>query len=465
MQLTLEQVCSWTDARPLGAPAQQDAVVTGHSIDSRTIAPGELFFAIHGERMNGHDFVADALASGAVAAVVAHKEVGRYTGPAMQGRLLVVEDTLHALQSLAHDVRRHWGKRLVAVTGSAGKTTTKEAIAHVLGTQFQVLKSQGNLNNGYGLPLQLLRLQPGHEVAVVELGMSHSGEIAALAKIASPDWGVVTNVSMVHSENFPDGLAGIARAKYELIEALPQHGMAFLNCDDAYVSQFGRDFSGTAMYFGMGHCADLRAENIQSLGALGTRFRVAAGGEQAEITLQLLGKHNVSNVLPAIAVGMAAGAPLQDCVSALATLTPAEKRGQLLHFRGATLLNDCYNSNPQALDAMVDVLCGIPAKRRIVVAGEMLELGPEAPQLHAACGRRMAACGVQLVLGVRGQAASIVAGARAAGAEALFLDSPEEASAWLQKNLRAEDVVLLKASRGVRLERALDALQDAAGPA
>jgi UDP-N-acetylmuramoyl-tripeptide--D-alanyl-D-alanine ligase len=461
MQLTLEQVCHWTNAKALGPGAQPGAAVSGCSIDSRTIAPGELFFAIHGERLNGHDFVAAALAAGAVAAVVAHREAGRYTDPAMQGRLLVVEDTLLALQSLAHAVRRYWGKRLVAVTGSAGKTTTKEAIAHVLGTQFSVLKSQGNLNNGYGLPLQLLRLQPEHEIAVVELGMSHSGEIAALAKIAAPDWGVVTNVSRVHSENFPDGLAGIARAKYELIAALPQHGLAFLNCDDAYVSQFGRDFSGTAMYFGTGHCADLRAENIQSLGAMGMRFRAVIGREQAEITLQLLGKHNVSNVLPAIAVGMATGVPLERCAVALAELTPSEKRGQLLNFRGAILLNDCYNSNPQALDAMVDVLCGIPAKRRIVVAGEMLELGPEAPQLHASCGRRMAECGVQMVLGVRGHAASIVAGARAGGAEAIFMETPEDAGAWLLENLRVEDAVLMKASRGVRLERALDALQDA----
>ncbi|HEX4020857.1 MAG TPA: UDP-N-acetylmuramoyl-tripeptide--D-alanyl-D-alanine ligase [Acidobacteriaceae bacterium] len=457
MQLTLEQVRYWMDAEFPGGPAHA-AVATGYSIDSRTISAGDLFFAIHGEQLNGHDYVLAALAGGAVAAVVARSEIDRYADPNVQDRLLVVDDTLHALQALAHAVRRHWGKRLIAITGSAGKTTTKEAIAAVLSLQYQVLKSHGNLNNGYGLPLQLLRLQPEHEVAVVELGMSHVGEIAALAKIAAPDWGVVTNVGVAHAENFPDGQTGIARAKYELIAALPRHGMAFLNCDDAYVSQFGRDFPGTAIYFGVGSCADLQAKEIQALGALGTRFQVAAGEHHADVTLQLLGKHNVMNVLPAIAIGMASGISLEACASALASLTAPEKRGQIVKFRGAMLLNDCYNCNPAALDAMVDVLRSIPAKRHIVVAGEMLELGPSAAQLHAACGRSMGERGVQIVIGVRGNAESLVAGARAAGSEALFLNTPEEAGTWLKENLQPEDVVLLKASRGVRLERALASL-------
>ena len=459
MQLTLEQARHWMDAEFPHSAAQHAAVATGYSIDSRTIADGDLFFAIHGERLNGHDYVAAALANGAIGAVVARAEVGRYTDPATRDRLLVVEDTLHALQALAHAVRRHWGKRVIAITGSAGKTTTKEAIAQVLSTRYPILKSHGNLNNAYGLPLQLLKLQPEHEIAVMELGMSHSGEIAALTKIAAPDWGVVTNVGVAHVENFPDGQAGIARAKYELVAALPGPGMAFLNCDDAYVSQFGRDFSGTVVYFGTGSCADPRAEKLQPWGALGIKFHVVAGEEQAEVVLQLLGKHNVLNVLPAIAVGLASGISLEKCVSALESLTPPDKRGQILTFHDAILLNDCYNSNPEALHAMVDVLCSIPAKRHIVVAGEMLELGPHAAQLHENCGRYMAEQGVHMVVGVRGNAESLVAGARSAGCEALFLNTPEEAGAWLQENLQPEDVVLLKASRGVRLERALKVLK------
>jgi len=461
MQRTLEQVRFWMDAEFSGDPAQAAAAVKGYSIDSRTIAAGDLFFAIHGERLNGHDYVDAALSAGAVAAVVARQELPRYTEQSLRNRLLVVEDTLRALQSLAHDMRRHWGKRLIAITGSAGKTTTKEAIAQVLGARYHVRKSQGNLNNGYGLPLQLLRLQAEDEVAVMEMGMSQIGEIAALAKIAAPDWGVVTNVGVAHAENFPDGQAGIAHAKYELIAALPRQGRAFLNCDDAYVSQFGRDFSGTAVYFGTGVCADIRAEKIYPLGTAGTRFHVVAGEQQAEVTLQLLGKHNVLNVLPALAIGMACEIPLETCADALAALMPPDKRGQMETYAGAVLLNDCYNSNPAALNAMVETLCNIPAKRHIVVAGEMLELGPEAERLHEDCGRLMAQRGVQLVVGVRGHAASLVAGARAAGGDALFLNTPEEAGAWLRENLRAEDAVLLKASRGVRLERALESLRSA----
>src|ERR1700761_9170373 len=240
--------------------------------------------------------------------------------------LLVVEDPLISLQHLAAAVRRHWGKRVIAVTGSAGKTTTKEAIAAVLSEQFNVLKSQGNLNNGYGLPLQLLKLQPNHEIAVIEMGMSSAGEIAALARIASPEWGVVTNVGNAHAEFFPDGIAGVARAKYELIQSLPEHGTAFLNCDDHYVSQFGRDFTGRTIYFGRGPCADPRAESTESLGAEGLRVHVRAGESRISFHLHLLGEHNVSNAVAAIAVGIAAGIPLETCCAALAELQPDEKR-------------------------------------------------------------------------------------------------------------------------------------------
>src|ERR1039458_4232549 len=208
-------------------------VVSGYSIDSRTVAPGELFFAVRGERLDGHDFVDAALKRGAVAAVVSRALVASLPDAALAVPLLIAEDPLLALQALAAHVRRQWGHRVVAITGSAGKTTTKEAIAATLATKFRVLKSQGNLNNAFGLPLQLLRLEPEHEIAVVEMGMNHSGEIAALARIATPDWGVVTNVGTAHIENFAEGQAGIARSKFELIAALPSNGIAFLNCDDA----------------------------------------------------------------------------------------------------------------------------------------------------------------------------------------------------------------------------------------
>ena len=217
----------------------------------------------------------------------------RYSSVAVRKRLLLVDDPLAAMQRLASSVRRHWGKRVIGITGSAGKTTTKEAIAQVLESRFKVHKSHGNLNNHFGLPLQLLRLQPEHEVAILEMGMSHAGEIAALCKIAAPDWGVVTNVGTAHAENFSDGQAGIARAKYELIASLPRLGTAILNSDDKYVRQFGRDFAGKTIYFGTEKLADPRVVSITPMGAEGTRFTVCADGHSGEVKLQLMGEHNV----------------------------------------------------------------------------------------------------------------------------------------------------------------------------
>lgn len=456
MKLTLTQIARWIAAEPLTGG---DAVsATGYSIDSRTLQPGDLFFAVRGERFDGHEFVGKALESGACAAVVARASAQQLPN---HEKLLVVDDPLMALQRLAASVRRQWGKRVVGITGSAGKTTTKEAVAAVLAARFSVLRSQGNLNNHFGVPLQLLKLQPEHEVAVIEMGMSAAGEIAALCRIAAPDWGVVTNVGHAHAEFFFDGVAGIARAKYELVAALPRHGVAFLNCDDPYVSQFGRGFEGNAVYFGRGPCADPRVDVVEPLGAEGIRMQVRAGAEKAELVLRLPGEHNASNALAAIAVGIQAGIPLAACCEALAALRPDEKRGQVVQFRGATIINDSYNSNPEALKSMIATLKATQAQRRILVAGEMLELGAEAAALHAACGKAAAQAGIEVVIGVRGNAQHIVETAQGGGAEARFVETPEEAGAWLRDNLREGDAVLLKASRGVRLERALTVLTGA----
>jgi UDP-N-acetylmuramoyl-tripeptide--D-alanyl-D-alanine ligase len=364
---------------------------------------------------------------------------------------------------LAHAVRRSWGKRVIGITGSAGKTTTKDAVAQVLGAQFRVLKSQGNLNNGYGLPLQLLRLEPEHDVAVIEMGMNHAGEIAALAKIAEPNWAVVTNVAPVHLEHFADGIEGIARAKYELVEALPPDGLAILNGDDEYVTRFGRGLGGRTVIYGTSERADVRALQTAEVGADGVIFTVTANGERASVQLHMLGRHNVHNALAATAVGLRSGIPLAECAAALSELRAGDKRGEITEWHGATVINDSYNSNPRALDAMVDALLAMPAGnggRHIVVAGEMLELGPGGEALHRACGERMAARGVEIVLGVRGLAESIVGGARERGVRAEFVATPELAGEWLRANLRQGDVVLLKASRGVKLERALASLTD-----
>lgn len=459
MRLSLAQIASWCGAE-LHCESSDHLAATGYSIDSRTLQPGDLFFAVKGEHFDGHDFVTSALNKGAIAAVVSRAWLLANAEPAKRP-LLIVDDTLAALQHLATAVRKHWAKRVIGITGSAGKTTTKEAVAKVLSARFNALKSQGNLNNGYGLPLQLLKLEAAHEVAVIEMGMSAAGEITTLARIAAPDWGVVTNVGNAHAEFFPNGIAGIARAKYELVASLPAHGVAFLNCDDAYVSQFGRDFRGKAIYFGRGPCADPRAEAIESLGADGLRIQVRAGEERATLHLHLLGEHNVSNALAAIAAGLEAGIPLETCCLALSELLPEDKRGQVLTVVGTTIINDCYNSNPEALKAMIGTLAAMPVcenGRRILIAGEMLELGTESIALHSDCGKAAAQAGINIVLGVRGHASHLVNASRNATTEALYFDTPEAAGEWLRQNLRTGDVVLLKGSRGVRLERALDVL-------
>jgi UDP-N-acetylmuramoyl-tripeptide--D-alanyl-D-alanine ligase len=266
---------------------------------------------------------------------------------------------------------------------------------------------------------------------------------------------VVSNVGPVHLEFFPDGLAGIARAKYELIEALPRDGVAVLNFDDPYVVTFGEGLPARAVFYGMGEGAEVRAVHVTEVGAEGVVFTVEAKGERASVQLKMLGRHNVPNALAAIATGLRSGMGLDECAAAVGEMRAGDKRGEVLEWRGAALINDCYNSNPTALNAMVDALMAIPGERHVVVAGEMLELGPEATALHSECGWRMAERGVDFVLGVRGEAAAMVAAAKERGVEGLFVTSPEEAGEWLVANVRPGDVVLLKASRGVRLERAL----------
>ena len=459
MKLTLGKIAEFISAA--GDFPLQD-IAEGYSIDSRTISAGQLFFAVKGERFDGHEFVQQALEKGAVGAVVRNDHVSdnhvskdQLSGYSNPHRLLAVEDTLVALQTLATGVRKLWGKPLIGVTGSAGKTTTKDAIAHVLSSRFRVLKSEGNFNNHFGLPLMLLKLEPEYDIAVIEMGMSHAGEIRALAKIAQPVIGVVTNVAPVHLEFF-DSLAGIARAKYELVESLPANGTAILNADDEYVSQFGRESKGKVVMYGTRFGADVRAENIRSNGSSGTEFDVVSGSVREHAKLPLVGEHNVLNALAAVAVGLERGMKPSEAVQALSTLTASEKRGQVLQLGNITVINDCYNSNPKALKAMVDTLAEMAGKRRIVVAGEMLELGPAGEEMHREAGCHIAEKKIDVLLGVRGLAHAAVETAKQEGIRAEFVASAEEAGEWLAREARDGDVVLLKASRGVKLEKALE---------
>ncbi len=461
MKLTLGQIADWIHAEGV---FDTSAAAVGYSIDSRTIGAGELFFAVRGERMDGHDYVETALKDGAVAAVVSQ----RWLAPVGvdEARLLRVPDddeacVLYAMQTLAHQVRKQWGKRVIGVTGSAGKTTTKECIAAVLGCQFSVLKTEGNFNNHFGVPLTLLRLEPEHDVAVIEMGMNHAGEIAALAKIAEPDWGVVSNVGNAHVEFFADGIEGVARAKRELVEALPKDGLAFLNGDDARVRAFGAGLGERAVLYGTSEGCEVRAVDVEDMGLNGSEFKLAFKQSVAGTlhVLRLSGRHNVLNALAAYAVGSRMGVDILDAMSVLESMRPTEKRGNMLAWHGAEIVNDTYNSNPSALVSMIEALSKTEAKRRILVAGEMLELGPEGAKLHRECGWAAAKAGLDVVIGVRGLAMEMVAAATAGGIVAEFVETPELAGEWLRQNLREGDVALLKGSRGVRLERALESLK------
>jgi UDP-N-acetylmuramoyl-tripeptide--D-alanyl-D-alanine ligase len=452
MKLPLWRIAEFVGSR---GECDQEAVAMGYSIDSRTLNAGDLFIAIAGERFDGHNYVQAALEKGAVGAIV--EEGKKVAGNPL--RLLQVEDSLKALQLLGAAARRLWGKPLLAVTGSAGKTTTKEILAHILATRFRVMKSSGNLNNHIGLPLQLLKLETEHDLGVVEMGMNHAGEIRALGELAHHDLAVVTTVAPVHLEFF-GSLAEIARAKYEIIETLHPGGVAVLNADDDYVCQFGRDFKGKVVTFGIKRSADVSARKVKLNGAEGSTFELVVGSVGEPVTFPLVGEHNIYNALAAATAAMERGISPSQAAAALSSIAPPDKRGQVLHLHGATIINDCYNSNPRALEAMIDMLASMKAERRILVVGEMLELGPTAEALHRECGKHAAGKKIDMVIGVRGMARAVAEAACGYGTQAQFVETPEQAGEWLARNLRSGDAVLLKASRGVKLERALDMLQE-----
>lgn len=451
----------------LGATAPRtDRIADGVSIDSRTLRPGELFFAVRGRRLDGHQFVREALERGAAGAVV---EAGSRETPGggPSGPLIAVEDTTAALQRLARAVRRRWGRPLVAITGSTGKTTTKEMMAAVLGRSFHVLKSPGNLNNEYGVPLTLHSLEPEHELAVLELAMSAPGEIAALTRVAEPNLGVVTNVAPVHLQFF-DSIEGIARAKRELVEGLPPGSTAVLNSDDPRVRAFGEGFSGTVVTFGFEESADFRASGLEILSDAGMRFRVKGPKLEAEFRMPLPGRHNVWNALAAIAVGVQFKVPVEEIKKALRDFKTLQQRCEILTLpSGVTVINDSYNSNPAAMEAMLETLGAWPgARRRIVVAGEMLELGPSAAEFHREVGRKCVQSDVEWLLAVRGDARFLLEGARQAGlpeAHGHYFETPEEAAEFLRGRLESGDVVLVKGSRAVGLEKVIQLLRPMRG--
>ncbi|HXP79933.1 MAG TPA: UDP-N-acetylmuramoyl-tripeptide--D-alanyl-D-alanine ligase, partial [Verrucomicrobiae bacterium] len=365
---------------------------------------------------------------------------------------------------LAQAVRTRWGRRLAAVTGSAGKTTTKEILAALLAARFRVLKSEGNLNNEYGLPLQLLRLEEADEAAVVELGMSHAGELKRLAEIARPDVGVVTRVAPVHLEFFAS-VEEIALAKRELIEGLVgRDSVAVLNADDPLVARFEQVAPGSVVTFGIAERADFRAENIQDRGLNGSEFDFLGPQGRARLSLPLAGRHNISNALAALAGANVWGVGAAEAREVFPKLEATGMRGRVLQYdAGFTVINDCYNSNPVALAAMVELLTSTPASgRHLLAAGEMLELGPSSAELHREAGRAAAATGkLSWIIGVQGDAENFVRGAVEAGhpaGQSKFFASSAEAGAFVGNLIERGDILLVKGSRGVKMERIVEAL-------
>ncbi|HEY1949049.1 MAG TPA: UDP-N-acetylmuramoyl-tripeptide--D-alanyl-D-alanine ligase [Bryobacteraceae bacterium] len=444
MQFSLAQVREATEGRLLDACP--DSYARGYGIDSRTVNPGDLFFAIQGAT-DGHRFCSAAIERGAIACVVSNETI---TGPR-----LIVPDTLTALHRTAYTARELWNRPVVAVTGSAGKTSTKDIIAEFLGVHLRVSKTIGNFNNHLGLPLTLLRIPEDAEVAVVELGMNHSGEIRLLTSLAAPQFGVVTNVGFAHVEFF-DSIEGVAAAKRELIEGLAPGGTAILNADDERVLRFREIHSGPVVTYGFSPHADIRAADV-NIHPGGVEFSVNG----VPFRSSLSGRHGISNILAGLAVAGLFQIGLPELVETVAQLLPGNMRGERSVWQGITLLNDSYNSNPEAARNMLDILCAEPAKRKIAVLGEMLELGRMTEQLHRELGAYAARAGVDILIGVQGAAEFLVEEANACGLAdyaVFFFPESEQAGAFLRTFAKPGDAILFKGSRGAHLELALHKL-------
>lgn len=433
---------------------------SGAAIDSRKVAGGEVFFALPGERTDGHRFVGDAFARGAAAAIVQE----RIELPEAFAHRVVIEvaDSFRALHDLARHVRAKTPERLVGITGSAGKTTTKELAAAMLAARFRVARTPGNLNNLYGFPLSLLNVPDDAQWMVAEMGMSTAGELAQLSLLGRPNIAVFTVVRPVHLEFF-GSLAAIADAKAELLTGLAPDGLVVANADDPEVARIARRHGqARTVWYGVESAnAEVCATGVAPApgGAVGSRFRLEAGGESVDVALPLHGLYNVGNCLAAAACAWAVGVPLGEIAVAVAGARPAAMRG-VVHrlLDGITLIDDSYNSNPDAVARALEGAAPLAAQRRVAVLGDMLELGPEAPRFHREAGERAARAGFALVAGVGELARELAEGARGAGAEARWFPDAAAAAEWLESEAREGDLVLVKGSRGVGLEKVVERL-------
>ena len=445
-----------------GNPAHR---VERWSIDTRSLQPGDLFVAIRGDRFDGHAFVAAALAAGAAGAVVTAAPVLPEAGKGGPAPLLIeVADTTRALQDGAREMRRRAGAKVVAITGSAGKTTTKELAAAFLAAKYSVFRNKGNLNNHIGLPLSLLELRTRPDVAVVELGMNHAGEIRTLIGIAEPDVRVWTNVGDAHLGFFASADA-IADAKGEILDQARPGDLLIANADDERIAARIRDFAGRTVTFGLSAAAQVRGSDVEHLGLDGMAATVTTPRGEMRMRTPLLGTGNLLNLLAAAAVAIELGVPLPAIADRAASMAPAPHRGELLRLPGGiTLIDDSYNSSPAALKRSLETVhAATGSARKIAVLGEMLELGAHAERLHQECGRAAADAGLSLLIAVGGDGAQWLAdSARRAGmaeSAVLYVPTSNDASEIALRKVRPGDLILVKGSRGIRTDLVVDRLK------
>ncbi len=435
------------------------------SIDTRTLLPGDFFVAIRGERHDGHMFVADALARGALGAMVDEAPAAPLAGAGRPAPLIVqVADTVRAMQDVARDVRRRSGAQVVAITGSAGKTTTKEAAAEFLAVRYRVFRNRGNLNNHIGLPLSLLELRTRPQVAVVELGMNHTGEIRALVGIAEPDLRVWTNVGDAHL-GFFSSADEMADAKAEILELAKPTDVLIANANDSRIRARAGRFRGRSVTFGIDVPCDVQATRVEHRGLEGTAAHLKTPAGERELVTPLLGLGNLANVLAATAVALQFDVPIDDIVGRAAALRAAPHRGELVRLPGGvTLVDDSYNSSPAALKrALETIASSTGSARKVAVLGEMLELGAHTSALHEECGRAAAAAGIDLLIAVGGTgAASLARAAAEAGlpaASVVYVHTKQEAAEAALQRVRPGDLVLVKGSRGIGTDLVVDRLK------
>jgi len=456
------------------------AVITEAAIDSRQVIPGSLFVCIPGEQVDGHNFIGEAFRRGASFALI-QKDIdasfrtldlrgGPSTLPSVAGSTdsvldltpplcLRVDNTLSALQQIARFWRRKLDLRVIGITGSVGKSTTKEMVAEVLGTRYRTLKNPGNLNNEIGLPLTILRLSSGYERAVLEMGFYVPGEIAFLCDIALPHIGIVTNIGTVHAERAGSQEA-IARGKAELVQALPEDGVAILNFDDPWVQKMEEKTKARVFFYGLSSEADLWADGVEGLGLDGIRFRLHYRKEIMHVHVPMIGRHSVHTALRAAAVGLADNLTWLEILEGLRKGHAQLRLVAVRSESGALMLDDTYNASPESMLAALNLLSEMDSNRKIAVLGDMLELGSYEKEGHKLVGRRaMDVADVLICVGPRG---------RMIGEEALSLGmDPErvclcpdnlEAIECLQKGIQPGDYVLIKGSRGMRMEDIVTAL-------